>query len=127
MRSVGLKPKAEIAVMSTKVQDLCDGFIRNAIGVFLLNEYFGKRIVGIIFPKVSPVIVLQGNRMIKFMKVIEAKVVQHSPTKRRDFKKVGPKSLQFRESMFLSLLLTQFAENFSRIVGETGTNLLTLS
>ena len=57
--------------------------------------------------------------MMKLVKVIKAKVGQHSPAKSGDFEKVGPKSLQFKESMFLSFLLTESAENFSWIVGET--------
>jgi len=65
--------------------------------------------------------------MIKFMKVIKAKVGQQSPAKSGDFEKVGPKSLQLKESMFLSFLLTPSAENFSRIVGETEANFLMLS
>jgi hypothetical protein len=40
LRSLGLKPKAKIAVVGTKVQDFFQGFIRNEIGIFLLNEYF---------------------------------------------------------------------------------------
>jgi hypothetical protein len=40
LRSLGLKPKAEISVVGTKVQDVCNDFIRNEIGVFLFNEYF---------------------------------------------------------------------------------------
>ena len=74
-----------------------------------------------------PVIIAQGNGMMKLVKVIMAKVGQHSPTKSGDFKKVGPKSLQLKESMFLSFLLTQSAENFSRIVGETEANFLMVS
>jgi hypothetical protein len=74
LRSLGLKPKAEISVVGTKVQDVCNDFIRNEIGVFLFNEYFGKGVVSIIFPKVSPVIVAQGNGMMKFVKVIKTKV-----------------------------------------------------
>ena len=64
--------------------------------------------------------------MMKLVKVIKAKVSQHSPTKSGDFKKVGPKSLQLKESMFLSFLLTHAAENFSRIDGDTGANFLML-
>ena len=75
----------------------------------------------------SPVIVAQGNGMMELVKVFKAKVGQHSPAKSGDFKKVGPKSLQLKESMFLSLLLTQSAENFSKIVGETGANFLMFS
>ena len=75
----------------------------------------------------SPVIVAQGNGMMKLVKVIKAKVCQHSPPKSGDFKKVGPKSLQLKESIFLSLLLTESAENLSRIVGETGAKFSMLS
>ena len=75
----------------------------------------------------SPVIVAQGNVMIEFVKVIKAKVRQHSPAKSTDFEKVGPKSLQLKESMFLSLLLTESAEKFSWIVGETEANFSMLS
>ena len=57
--------------------------------------------------------------MIKLVKVIKAKVGQHSPTQSGDFEKVGPKSLQLKESIFVSFLLTKSAENFSWIVGET--------
>ena len=60
--------------------------------------------------------------MMKLVKVIKAKVGQHRPAKSGDFKKVGPKSLQFKESMFLSFLLTQSAENFSMTFGETEAN-----
>ena len=65
--------------------------------------------------------------MVKLVKVIKAKVSQYSPTKSGNFKKVGPKSLQLKESMFLSFLLTQSAENLSKIVGETRANLFMLS
>ena len=75
----------------------------------------------------SPVIVAQGYGMMKLVKVIKAKVSQHSPTKSRDFEKVGPKSLQLKESMFLSFLLTLSAENFSWIVEDTGANFSMLS
>ena len=105
--------------MGTEIQDVCDGFIGNEIGVFLLNEYFRKGVVSIILPKVSPVIVAQGYGMMKLVKVIKAKMSQYSTTNSGDFEKVGPKSLQFKESMFLSFLLTESAENFSWIVGET--------
>ena len=64
--------------------------------------------------------------MMKLVKVIKAKVSQHSPTKSGDFEKIGPKNFQFKESMFLSFLLTQSAENFSRIDGDTGVNFLML-
>ena len=40
LRSLGLKPEAEIAVVGTKIQEVCDGFIGNEIRVFLLNEDF---------------------------------------------------------------------------------------
>ena len=122
-----MKPKTEITIIGPNVQNLWDRFIRNEIGIFLLDEDFRKRVVGIIFPKVSPVIVAQGYGMMKLVKVIKAKVSQYSPTKSRDLEKVGPKSLQLKKSMFLSFLLTQSAENFSKIVGEIGANLLTLS
>ena len=65
--------------------------------------------------------------MMKLVKVIMAKVCQHSPAKCGDFKKVGPKSLQLKESIFLSFLLTQSAEKFSMTVGEIEANFLTLS
>ena len=65
--------------------------------------------------------------MMKLVKVIKAKVGQHRPAKSGDFKKVGPKSLQLKVSIFLSFLLTQPAENFSMIVGEGGANFLMLS
>ena len=65
--------------------------------------------------------------MMKLVKVIKAKVSQHSPTKCGDFKKVGPKSLQLKDSIFLSFLLTESAENLSMIVGETRANLSMLS
>ena len=64
--------------------------------------------------------------MMKLVKVIKAKVSQHSPTKSGDFEKVGPKSLQLKESIFVSFLLTKSAENFSRIDGDTGANFLML-
>ena len=65
--------------------------------------------------------------MMELVKVIKAKVGEHCSAKSRDFKKVGPKNLQLKESRFLSFLLTQSAENFSKISGETGANFLMLS
>ena len=65
--------------------------------------------------------------MMELVKVIKAKVGQHCPTKSRDFKKFSPKYLHKKESIFLSFLLTQSAENFSRILGHTGAKFLILS
>ena len=75
----------------------------------------------------SPVIITQGNRMMEFVKVIKAKMSQYSTTNSGDFEKVGQKNLQFKESMFLSFLLTQSAENFSMIDRETEPKFIMLS
>ena len=58
--------------------------------------------------------------MMEFVKVIRAKMGQYSPAKSGDFEKVGPKSFQFKESMFLSFLRTKSAENLFRVSGQTG-------
>ena len=64
--------------------------------------------------------------MMEFVKVIRAKMGQYSPAKSGDFEKVGPKSFQFKESMFLSFLRTKSAENLFRVSGQTEANFMTL-
>ena len=64
--------------------------------------------------------------MMEFVKVIKPKIDQYSPTKSGDFEKVGPKRFQLNESMFLSLLRTESAENLLRVVGQTEANFLML-
>ena len=90
--------------MSSNVQNAGYRFFGYEFQIFLLNENFRKRIVRIFFQKVCPVIVAQGNGMMKLVKVIKAKVSQQSPAEGMDFKKFGPKSLQLIDSIFLSFL-----------------------
>ena len=63
--------------------------------------------------------------MMEFVKVIKAKMSQYSPAKSGYFEKVRPKNFQLKESMFLSFLRTQSAENLFSVAGQTEANFLT--
>jgi len=54
-RLAGLKPEAKIAEVGTEIENAVEGFIRwQKILVLLLDENFGKRVVGIVKGQGSP-------------------------------------------------------------------------